>query len=156
MWTTWDLKARQPGKILSGTSLSGDCPTREEGWVRRKMRIEANSEITLDDIHREIATLYGTKHSVAVNYRLLGTAPHDLELSLKSNPMSTLNIGFRFDSEEMAAILLNTTFNNRSLRRGHSWHNRTLEQESLREVGNIHWKIPLLARVQPRLHVPLQ
>ena len=53
------------------------------------IRDRANSEITLDDIHREIATLYGTKAFVAVNYRLLGTAPHDLELSLKSNPMST-------------------------------------------------------------------
>lgn len=78
--------------------------------------VEENSEITLNDIHREIAILYGTKAFVAVNYRLLGTAPYDLELSLKSNPMSTLNIGFRFDSEDMAAILLNTTLNNRSLR----------------------------------------
>lgn len=109
-------KASQPEKIAIRNIIIRGLSPREEGWVRRKMRIEANSEITLDDIHREIATLYGTKAFVAVNYRLLGTAPHDLELSLKSNPMSTLNIGFRFDSEEMAAILLNTTFNNRSLR----------------------------------------
>ena len=109
-------KARQPEKIAIRNVIIRGLSLREEGWVRRKMRIEENSEITLNDIHREIATLYGTKAFVAVNYRLLGTAPYDLELSLKSNPMSTLNIGFRFDSEDMAAILLNTTLNNRSLR----------------------------------------
>ena len=109
-------KARQPEKIAIRNVIIRGLSPREEGWVRRKMRIEANSEITLNDIHREIAILYGTKAFVAVNYRLLGTAPYDLELSLKSNPMSTLNIGFRFDSEDMAAILLNTTLNNRSLR----------------------------------------
>lgn len=109
-------KARQPEKIAIRNVIIRGLSLREEGWVRRKMRIEENSEITLNDIHREIATLYGTKAFVAVNYRLLGTTPYDLELSLKSNPMSTLNIGFRFDSEDMAAILLNTTLNNRSLR----------------------------------------
>lgn len=109
-------KARQPEKIAIRNVIIRGLSLREEGWVRRKMRIEENSEITLNDIHREIAILYGTKAFVAVNYRLLGTAPYDLELSLKSNPMSTLNIGFRFDSEDMAAILLNTTLNNRSLR----------------------------------------
>ena len=93
-------KARQPEKIAIRNVIIRGLSLREEGWVRRKMRIEENSEITLNDIHREIAILYGTKAFVAVNYRLLGTAPYDLELSLKSNPMSTLN----------------TTLNNRSLR----------------------------------------
>lgn len=89
---------------------------KEEGWVRRKMRIRENSVVTLDDIHREIARLYGTKAFAAVSYRLLGEPPYELELELRAQPMSAVNIGFRFDSEEMAAILLNTTFNNRALR----------------------------------------
>lgn len=89
---------------------------KQEGWVRRKMRIHENSAVTLDEIHREIATLYGTKAFSAVSYRLLGQPPYDLELELKAQPMSAVNIGFRFDSEEMAAILLNTTLNYKALR----------------------------------------
>ncbi len=109
-------EVRQPEEIAIRKIIIRGLSSQEEGWVRRKMRIEENSDITLNDIHREIATLYGTKAFVAVNYRLLGTSPYDLELSLKSNPMNAVNIGFRFDSEDMAAILLNTTLTNRGLR----------------------------------------
>lgn len=87
----------------------------EEKWVRRKIRIDEHSEITLDDIHLEITRLYGTKAFSGVTYRLLGNSPYDLELLLKVQPLNTMNLGFRFDSEEMAAILLNTTLNDRAL-----------------------------------------
>ena len=105
-----------PGAIAIRNIIIRGLSSKEEGWVRRKMRMQENSVITLNDLHREIATLYGTKAFAAVNYRLLGNAPYDLELNLKSNPMSAINIGFRFDSEDMAAILLNTTLNYRALR----------------------------------------
>ncbi len=109
-------QAPRPDKIPIRNIIIRGLSPREEEWVRRKMRIEENSVITLHDIHREIATLYGTKAFAAVNYRLLGTVPRDLELTLQSNPMSTLNVGFRFDTEDMAALLFNTTLNNRGLR----------------------------------------
>ena len=128
-------KAHQPEKIAIRNVIIRGLSLREEGWARRKMRIEENSEITLNDIHREIATLYGTKAFVAVNYRLLGTAPYDLELSLKSNPMSTLNIGFRFDSEDMAAILVEHDFKQQEPAGVTTGVNRAFEQESLRETG---------------------
>lgn len=112
------------GKTITGESdgiairniIIQGVSSKEEGWVRRKMRVRANSVISLNDIHREIAILYGTKAFSAVSYRLEGNAPYDLVLNLKSNPMSAIHIGFRFDSEEMAAILLNTTLNYRALR----------------------------------------
>ncbi len=110
------LRIQQPEEIEIRKIIICGLTEREEKWVRRKMRIDENSTITLHDIHREIATLYGTKAFMAVNYRLLGCAPYDLELTLQSNPVNTLNIGFRFDSEDMAAILMNTTLNNRGLR----------------------------------------
>ena len=89
---------------------------KDEKWVRRKLYVRENSEISLRDLHRTIAVLYGTKAFSAVNYRLVGDPPYDLELTLKEHPVSRVNIGFRFDSEEMAAILLNTTWTNRALR----------------------------------------
>ncbi len=90
--------------------------TKQEGWVRRKMRLRENSAVTLADIHREVAMLYGTKAFSAVSYRLLGKPPYDLVLELQAQPMSAVNVGFRFDTEEMAAILLNTTLNYKALR----------------------------------------
>ena len=83
---------------------------RERESVERRLRIKEGSEATLDDIHRAIAELYGTKAYAAVNYRLLGRSPYDLELTLRPRVANTLNVGFRFDSEVLAAILLNTTF----------------------------------------------
>ena len=90
--------------------------TKQEGWVRRKMRLRENSAVTLADIHRVVAMLYGTKAFSAVSYRLLGKPPYDLVLELQAQPMSAVNVGFRFDTEEMAAILLNTTLNYKALR----------------------------------------
>ena len=91
---------------------------RERETVERRLRLKENSEVTLDDIHRAIAELYGTKAYAAVNYRLLGRPPYDLELTLRPQAGNTLNVGFRFDSEVMAAILLNTTFRQGALRGG--------------------------------------
>ena len=91
---------------------------RERESVERRLRIKEGSEATLDDIHRAIAELYGTKAYAAVNYRLLGRSPYDLELTLRPRVANTLNVGFRFDSEVLAAILLNTTFRQGASRGG--------------------------------------
>ena len=47
---------------------------------------------------------------------MLGGPEYDLELNLKENDRSIINLGFRFDSEEMAAILLNLKLNYRPLK----------------------------------------
>lgn len=89
---------------------------RDEEWLRRTIKLKENSNVTLDELHAAIASLYGTKAFSAVSYRLLNGPVYDLELTLKKNLMSTVNLGFRFDSEDMAAILLNTTLNHKALR----------------------------------------
>lgn len=89
---------------------------REEKWVRKKAGLYEYSMITLNDLHRAIATLYGTGAFSYVNYVLRGNDVYDLTLILKQKPMSSLNFGFRFDTEEMAAILLNTTISHKNLR----------------------------------------
>ena len=43
-----DSKARQPEKIAIRNVIIRGLSLREEGWVRRKMRIEENSEITFE------------------------------------------------------------------------------------------------------------
>lgn len=89
---------------------------RDEKWLRRKIRIKDNSNITLDDLHQAIAELYGIGAFSGVSYRLCEGPIYDLELILKEKSMSSLNLGFRFDTEEMAAILLNSTITRKDLR----------------------------------------
>ena len=101
--------------ILDRVFLSG-INERDEKWLRKKIRIKDFSKITLDDLHEAIAELYGIGAFSSVSYKLSGGPVYDLELILKRKSMSSLNLGFRFDSEEMAAILLNTTLTHKELR----------------------------------------
>ncbi|WP_251619890.1 patatin-like phospholipase family protein [Odoribacter lunatus] len=88
----------------------------EKNWVRKKAALQEHSVISMRDLHKAIAVLYGTGAFSAVDYRLSGRQEYDLTLILREKGMSTLNLGFRFDTEEMAAILVNTTIRNRHLR----------------------------------------
>lgn len=101
-----------PGEIVIRNIIIRGCRPRKKGGTSENADAE-NSVITLNDIHRRSQPCTVRKPFRRLNYRLLGNAPYDLELNLKSNPMSAINIGFRFDSEDMAAILLNTTLNYR-------------------------------------------
>ena len=67
----------------------------EEKWLRRTIRLKENGPITKEEIHRAIASLYGTKSFANVSYRLLGGPEYDLELNLKENDRSIINLGFR-------------------------------------------------------------
>lgn len=95
--------------LLKGVSAD------EEKRLRRTIRLQENRPVTLGEVHKAIASLYGTKAFNGVNYRLVGGPEYDLELLLDEKHMNSVNLGFRFDSEEMAAILLNTRFNYRAL-----------------------------------------
>ena len=89
---------------------------RDEKWLKRKIRLKNYTRITTRDIHQAIAELYGTGAFAHVSYRITDAPHYNLELILKEKSMSSLNLGFRFDTEEMAAILLNTTISHRTLR----------------------------------------
>lgn len=89
---------------------------KDEKWIRRQLGIKEFSKVTLDELHKGIAFLYGTGSFLNVSYALNGKQVCDLTLTLKEKPTSSLNLGFRFDSEEMASILLNTTLSHRMLR----------------------------------------
>ena len=96
--------------------IKGVSPQMEQ-WILRRVRLKAGREVTHEELHRTINALYGTNSFSAVNYNLSGGAEgYDLTLVFTPHPMNYLHMGFRFDSEEMAAILVNTTFSNRLIR----------------------------------------
>lgn len=89
---------------------------KDQDWIRKIIRLKDNRLLTRKEIHQVITRLYGTKLFSGVTYRLLGGPVYDLELNLQQREMSELSLGVRFDSEEMAAILLNTRLNFRAMK----------------------------------------
>jgi NTE family protein len=90
---------------------------RQEQWLRRKIFLREGGNISRLDIHRTVNMLYGTKAFSAVNYHLIGGPEYDLEFILTPHPMNYFNIGARFDTEEMGALLFNTTVSDQLVRR---------------------------------------
>jgi len=95
--------------------FEGVAPEMQK-WLKRSVRLKENARTTRKELENAISMLYGTRAFDQVTYRLTGGPEYDLKLILHENKMSRLNLGFRFDSEDMAAILLNTTMNFSSLR----------------------------------------
>ena len=81
---------------------------RDVKWLKRIIRIQENRRIAQTDIQKAINSLYGTRSYSDVSYRLLGGPEYELEISLNEKNPNRINLGFRIDTEEMAAIILNT------------------------------------------------
>lgn len=109
------VKERRDTFFIRNIHLKG-IPEKDREWLKKIIRLKENRPVTRTEIHNVISRLYGTKMFSGVTYRLLGGPVYDLELNLKKREMSELNLGFRFDSEDMAAILLNTRLNFRALK----------------------------------------
>ncbi|MEG0796449.1 MAG: patatin-like phospholipase family protein [Odoribacter sp.] len=96
--------------------LSFDGVSAEtEKWIRKRIKLKENTIISVKDIDQAITVLYGMGIFNKVDYQMTTHSPYDLSFSLKEKPLNNLNIGFRFDTEEMASILLNTTINQKFL-----------------------------------------
>lgn len=102
--------------LVIGKIMIEGVKEKDEKWILRLFGVKEFSVITMDGLHKAITFLYGTGAFSNVSYSLNGDQIYDLTLRLKEKPASSLNLGFRFDSEEMASILLNTTLSHRALR----------------------------------------
>lgn len=78
----------------------------------RIMKISGLSEysvVTSDRIQSAVSRLQGTGMFTRVGYRFEGTSPYDVVFSVEESTRNSAGVGLRFDTEEMAAILLNVT-----------------------------------------------
>lgn len=89
---------------------------KEFKWLFRKSKLHLNQGITDNDIQRAINIFKGTGVFSSIEYRLspaLGdnapTAPKDFDLHLNFHPSEPhcLSLGFNYNSEESAALILN-------------------------------------------------
>lgn len=82
-------------------------------WLKRVSKLKENNWMTLRELHNAMAILVGTNAYSYVNYQLSGENQDDLTWILQPKSVSSVNVGLRFDTEEIIGVLLNTTFDYR-------------------------------------------
>ena len=83
----------------------------EKQWVRKKIVLQEHSRVNTDDIDRTLAMLQGLNIFSRVEYRLTNDEPYDLVFMLEPREDSRLNIGARFDTEDLASVIANISNN---------------------------------------------
>jgi NTE family protein len=83
---------------------------RDEKWLLQISQLKENSWISLLKLHHAMSILIGTNAYSNVSYKLTGEDARDLHLIVEPKSASAVNVGLRFDSEEIIAVLLNGTF----------------------------------------------
>ncbi len=84
---------------------------KEEEWIRKKIPLQEQSEISPEEVDRTLSMLQGLDIFSRVEYRLENTAPYDLVFLLEPKEHRRINIGARIDTEELASILTNISNN---------------------------------------------
>lgn len=83
---------------------------RDEKWLLKICELKENSWITLAKLHHAMSILVGTNSYSNVSYKLKGEGNKDLYLIVAPKSASAVNVGLRFDTEEIIGVLLNGTF----------------------------------------------
>ncbi|MEG1545331.1 MAG: patatin-like phospholipase family protein, partial [Tannerellaceae bacterium] len=91
---------------------------RDEKWLKKLCGLHEESYITRTQLQKAMSILVGTNAYANVSYKLAGVEGRDLILSVQNKSISSLNLGLRFDTEEIVAVQLNATLDYRA--RNHS------------------------------------
>ncbi|MDD2595215.1 MAG: patatin-like phospholipase family protein [Bacteroidales bacterium] len=101
--------------VLGHVSFNG-LSLRDAEWLLGGSKLKSGASVTGKDIDKAISDFYSTSAFSSVTYILKGQeSPYDMEINFTPGLRSQLGIGFRFDTEEIATILLNVSFNRLAL-----------------------------------------
>lgn len=102
--------------ITLGMVNYNGLPAKDAQWLLRKSCLKPGAHISGKALEEEITRFYNTSAFQSVTYLLKGTDdPYDLDLNFVRGRPSELGLGFRFDSEEVAAILVGVNINENKL-----------------------------------------
>lgn len=87
---------------------------RDEKWLLALCKLKENSSLTIMQLKKAMDIMIGTDMYANVSYKLSGNNQDELRLIVEPKAMSSLNLGLRFDTEEIMAVLLNATLDYRS------------------------------------------
>lgn len=112
-------KARCLGSKDTVTISSVQVSGLQMGDIRQLLRhsqFQPGARLSGEMIEDELEKLYSTGAFSSVTYSLSGEEePYHMTLNFVSGPKSQIGLGMRFDTEEIAAILLNLGFNEKAL-----------------------------------------
>lgn len=91
----------------------------EKEWIRKKIVLQEQSSIRPEEIDRTLAMLQGLDIFSRVEYRLTNSHPYDLVFLLEPKEYRRINIGARFDTEDLASIVANISNNQQISTRHH-------------------------------------
>ena len=84
----------------------------DKKWMMRKCKLKEDSEISVAQLEKALSILRGSQAYSNVSYKLTSTPEGDkLDFLLEEKYERKINLGIRFDSEEIASMLLNATLN---------------------------------------------
>lgn len=106
-------RAQQDSLNIRHISFEGADP-RDEKWLMWISGLKENSPISLQKLQKAMSIIVGTNVFSNVSYKLIGEGPQDLILTVQPKSVSSLNLGLRFDTEEIVAVLLNATLDYRT------------------------------------------
>ena len=101
---------------ISQLEASG-TDAREMAWLLSKTHIAPGQMISGEDMDKAMAYIYNTRCFTKATYDVAGTEEEGYRLKVHLQPqrIHQAGIGFRFDTEEMASILLGVNLNKRKL-----------------------------------------
>ena len=102
--------------LLIDTVMINGVSQKEADIMRSKIYVKGGKVVNRYELERAVNTLFGAGGYDFVNYELLGEKePHSLVLNCQKGPKNQLGVGFRIDTEELVAVLLNLGFNTNSM-----------------------------------------
>ena len=113
------LQSPRAIRLMDGDSLhirkiKFNGADEELKWLNRANRMIKNGICTVDDLEAFVSSMRGTGYYSYVLYTLHTTGAegvYDMEVHLETAKPHRIGMGFRFDSEESAAILFHFGFN---------------------------------------------
>lgn len=102
---------------ISSISISG-VGEKDAEWLLKKSRLLKNKRMTGRDIEKAVAMFYGTNAFSKISYTLNQDPDNEtwqINISLVPDVPHNFGFGFRFDSQEAAAILLGVGLNEQKL-----------------------------------------
>jgi NTE family protein len=96
---------------IAGISFNG-INESDANWLMRKAKLAENKRYSGKDVEAAIDVIYRTGAYKSLRYYLKGTQePYNLLIDIEPGKLHQFNFGFKFDTEETAAMLLNVSLN---------------------------------------------
>jgi len=97
--------------LVDRVELTG-LTSGEVGFLRNRLNLVPGTRMTKDQIESAVTRIYAMKSFDFVNYEFSGTQePFTLKINCHKGPIHRVGLGVRFDSEEIASVLVNVGLN---------------------------------------------